>query len=160
MSETIISTDAEILELISCPKIITQRPRAPREQRKKIEQRLTLKESDGERTFSVFISFLIFRPSDFSVGLLYQGYNLLRCNGFHGTTIRGFYSAKHHEHAHIHRLTVDDIKNGRMDAPSFEETVDEEYDDLDTARLYFFQRCGIINYGEHFDSYVQTKLDL
>lgn len=160
MSETIISSNAEIAELIACPKIIAQRPKPPKEQRKKIEQRLSLREENGDREFSVFLSFLVFKPLDFSIGLMYKGHNLIRCNGFHGTTIRGFYSAPHHEHAHIHTLSIDDIKCNRETSPTQERPVSDEYSDFESARLFFFERCGIINYGEYFDSYVQTTLGI
>lgn len=91
-------------------------------------------------------------PMDFSLGLmLYDSMLLIRYNGFHGTTKAGFYNATHHAHVHAHILTIEDIENSREKDPSHIVDLTGEYLDIRTAKVVFFQKCGILDYEKYFD---------
>ena len=68
------------------------------------------------------------------------------------------YTAKHHAVAHTHTLTADDIASGRKSSPSRIDEVAGEYVDLLTARLYFFNRCGIMGFEGYFPNGEQVSM--
>lgn len=157
MNTNIISNNKDILELISCPKLFTSVPKKPTLLNKNSMQSFTVQGKGNGLDFNAFICYSARMPQDFSLGLMYDGLLLLRCNGFHGTTKAGFYSAFHHAHPHAHLLTISDIENGRGKKPSCIEDLTGQYINIDTAKAYFFERCSMLEYDKYFDLN-QTKL--
>ena len=158
MSE-IVLTNTEISRLIVCTKTFSAKPREVVRVNKNFQQKFYLQEVETGNQFSAFISWSQFQPQDFSIGLMFGEYLLLRVNDFHGTTRAGYHLAPHHAHPHTHTLTVEDIVNGRQTNPSLTTDVTGEYVDLDSARLYFFKCCGIIDYEKYFSPYKQMSID-
>lgn len=101
--------------------------------------------------FEVFITYSKRMPEDFSLGLMYKDYLLIRFNGFHGTTRAGFYTSHHHAYPHAHILTIDDIENGRGRKPSSIKDLTGEYINLKTATVSFCEKCGIMDYDRYLD---------
>ncbi len=150
MSELLIQSDADILSLIHCKKLITKRPRQPSEKNRTVTRKFNVYAPDRELEFSVFIAYSSRMPLDFSLGLMTSDFLLLRCNGFHGTTRDGFVRG-HHAYPHGHLLTMDDIQNGRAKKPSKILDYTGKYLDLHTATGFFFSECGIIDTEDYFN---------
>ena len=148
---TVVENDRDIEELISCPKIIKIAPKDFHKVNSSMEKRFKLYGKDNDYEFNVFISYSVKMPNDFSLGLIYNDYLLIRCNGFHGTTKSGFYTFKHHAHPHAHILTMDDINNGRSSKPSKILDLTGEYINLKIATAFFCEKCGIIDYDKYFN---------
>lgn len=156
-----ILTDSTIDDLIACEKqFLKAPPKKPRQLNRNIDWRFSVFSVKGEGEFKIFVAQSARMPEDFSIGLMFDQYLLYRVNGFHGTTIRGFHSAPHHAYPHAHKLTVDDISSGRGRKPSFIEDLRGEYTDLLSALLYFFDKCGIINYRKYFSNGEQLTFRL
>jgi len=147
----LIRTDLDIISLIACEKQILKKPSPFSEKNRNITQRFSVYSVEKDEEFKVFFSYSSKMPKDFSLGLLYKDYLLFRCNGFHGTTKAGFYNHKHHAYQHSHTLTVVDIEKKCGVYPSNISDMRDKYVDINTAILYFFNRCSIINYEEYFD---------
>ncbi len=145
----IIADDKDIMRLITCPKSILKKPPKPKAVNASVTQRFCVTSQEPSLEFQVFISYSKRMPQDFSIGLMYEDYLLYRCNGFHGTTRKGFYSAPHHAHPHAHILLINDIQNGRGAKPSQIEDLTGEYIDIITATAFFCKKCGIMNYREY-----------
>jgi hypothetical protein len=158
MGEKLISSDREIHALIACRKEFVGRPSRPAEVNKNIQQRFSVIGSEDSLLFDVFITYSKRIPADFSIGLMCGKHLLLRVNGYHGTTRSGYYNAKHHAVPHVHILTLKDVKAGRISDPSTHEEMIGEYCDLFSARLYFFNRCGILGYEKYFDHDFQISV--
>lgn len=158
MSNTFL-TDAEIERLISCEKVFVSKPREATQINKNYQQKFVLRNEESGNEFTVFIAWSILQQQDFSVGLMFGDNLLLRVNGFHGTTRAGYHAAPHHAAPHIHMLTAKDINNGRQANPSRIVDASGKYVDLISARLFFFQHCGIIGYEDYFPSNKQMSLD-
>lgn len=146
----IVLTDDEIQRLIVCPKRFASKPREPQRFAKNIQQKFTLQAEETGTEFTVFIAWSQMQPQDFSIGLMFGDFLLLRVNGFHGTTRAGFYAAEHHAVPHTHKLTMKDIESGRHNKPSKITDASGEYVDLFTARAYFFRVCGVTGFEEYF----------
>lgn len=144
-------TDEEIINCIKCEKTFLNKPPKIKIVNKNYSQKFDIFSTDNNEKFTVFITFSSRMNSDFSVGLLYDEYLLFRCNGFHGTTRSGFYSHPHHACAHTHTLTIEDIQKSRSKKPSKILNIMNQYWDLSSCVLYFFQECGIIGYEKYFD---------
>ena len=155
----IVLTDTEINRLIACPKVFLTKPREAVRVNKNFHQKFVVQEIGTGNQFTVFISWSQIQPQDFSIGLMFGDNLLLRVNGFHGTTRSGYYLAQHHAHPHTHTLTVKDIENGRQANPSLATDATGEYVDLVSARLYFFKRCGIMDYEKYFSPHKQLSID-
>lgn len=153
-----IRNDADILRLISCAKNMPTRIKKPAEINRNVTQKFKVVEYISKAEFDVFITFSSRMPMDFSIGLMYNEFLLYRCNGFHGTTISGFYAAEHHAYPHAHILTMEDIENNRSGKPSRHIDLTGKYVDLHTARLYFFEHCGILGYEKFFPRFQQIPL--
>lgn len=158
MSNGVYLTDEKIGELIACPKEFRGKPRDMVKVNQNYAQRFSVFSTDTDAEFSVFISYSQKMPQDFSIGLMYGDALLFRVNGFHGTTRKGFYLAKHHAAPHTHTLTNEDVVAGRKSAPSKIDETAGEYVDLLTARLYFFKRCGIMGYEKYFPEGEQVSM--
>lgn len=152
-------TDTEIERLITCKKVFVSKPREAVHINKNYQQKFIVRNEESGNEFTVFIAWSILQPQDFSVGLMFGDNLLLRVNGFHGTTRAGYHSATHHAAPHMHTLTSDDISNGRQSKPSQITDTGGKYVDIASARLFFFERCGIIGYEEYFSSNKQISID-
>lgn len=155
----IVLTNAEIERLITCPKVFMSKPREPLRINKNFQQKFTVQEAGVGTQFIVFITWSQLQMQDFSIGLMFGDNLLLRVNGFHGTTRAGYHLAEHHAVPHTHTLTAEDIEKGRQGKPSKITDASGKYVDLITARLYFFEMCGIIGYEEYFSSNKQISID-
>lgn len=155
-------TNSEIERLISCDKILKSAP----------PKLAPYKNRNYNKKFKVFSTaedeeFLVFfsrgsREEDFSLGLIYPALPeqpmLLRCNGFHGTTKKGFYITQHHAVVHSHTLCEKDILQMHPSKPSSITELTGEYYDFDSAVHFFCKKCGIINYTKYFSEYFQASL--
>src|SRR5436190_1097893 len=119
-----IFTDAELEELIHCPKEVVEPPR--REMRidgKMKRNDMGLKSKDGKHIFRAFLRQSDDFPENFSLGLMYQpgeepgSFQLLRCNGQHG----GERVHPHHAVFHIHRSKAEDINAGILEPREIEQ---------------------------------------
>lgn len=146
-----IMNDADINFLINCPKVFKSAPKRPSSANRNITQTFSVFGKDSNLEFRVFITYSERMPEDFSLGLMYDGMLLLRCNGFHGTTRAGFFSASHHAYPHYHKLTMEDIECGRSRKPSMIHDLTGKYIDLQTAIVFFCDECGIIDYEKYFE---------
>lgn len=151
-------TDARIAELIACHKEFRSKPRDMAKVNQNYSQRFSVYSTATDAEFQVFITYSQKMPQDFSLGLMYGDYLLFRANGFHGTTRKGFYTARHHAVPHTHTLTADDVACGRKASPSRIDEVAGAYVDLLTARLYFFTRCGIMGFEKYFPGGEQLSM--
>lgn len=151
MPKKLINSDSDIKALIECKKIFLVAPKKEKIIQSSYQQTFNVRSFDRELEFLVFIRHSSLLPEDFSIGLVYESFNLLRCNGYHGTTKAGFYSSEHHAYPHAHLLTYSDILSGRSKKPSKLINMTGKYLNLETALLYFFEYCNIIGYDEYFD---------
>ena len=156
----VISSDVDIMKLIKSEKYFEQPPRRESENNRNINQRFEVVANSDSEKFSVFITYSVKNPIDFSIGLIYGEYLLYRCNGLHGTTRAGFYSAPHHAYPHSHTLTMNDILYSRQKYPSLSTDLSGCYGNLFSARIFFFKFCSIIGYEKYFPVNEQMKLDL
>ena len=148
MPSILIRNDQDISDLIHCEKIIRDQPKRPSEKNRNVTQSFKVFTLD-EREFGVFIACSDRMPQDFSLGLMYGGHLLLRCNGYHGTT-RDHFFAGHHAYPHGHLLTIEDIKNGRAKKPSKIIDYTGKYVDIRTATIFFFRECAITDEKDYF----------
>ena len=161
MNREILRSDDEILELIRSEKMIFRKPPGQKETNRDLKRKFDVVSIDKSLEFEVFFAKNIRVPSDFSLGLMFGKFLLIRYNGFHGTTTQGFHKYGHHAHIHSHTLTLDDIMNGRETAPSKIEDMTGNYYDFESAQLFFLKECGIVNYEDFFDfkKYNQVSFD-
>lgn len=162
MYNGLITTDANIHELITCPKIFKSAPRKPQTINKNISQNFIVYGQTNDEEFPVFITYSSRMPMDFSLGLRFKDMLLYRCNGFHGSTRAGYFSTPHHAYPHAHILTLADIDKGRSKKPSEICDLTGEYVNLQTALVFFCTHCGIMDYDKyfnvnqiHFDDYME-----
>lgn len=159
MAMVTVKTDSDIQNLISCPKHFRSAPKKEYKSNNNVMQKFTVYNQENGLDFTVFIAYLAQMEQDFSIGLMYDNMLLFRCNGFHGTTRAGFYSAGHHAYPHSHTLSIEDIKCGRSKKPSNITNLTGKYVNLNTAILYFFDTCGIIGYDKYFEHLEQVTVD-
>ena len=152
MGDFHFTCDRDIQYLISCEKIFSNPPKRPVFSERDITQRFEVYSKAENLKFNIFIAYSARLPQDFSLGLMYDGLLLIRCNGYHGTTRNGYFNgSNHHAYPHAHLLTMDDIENGRGKKPSHIEDMSGHYMNLLTAEAYFFNRCNILNAERYFD---------
>lgn len=144
-----IESNNDINKLIKCQKTIQPNSYRRKFLNNNVDYRYFVTSIDNGLDFEIFISYSNMFNNDFSIGLLFDCYLLLRVNGFHGTTKAGFYSTPHHAYPHSHTLTLDDINNARQKHPSKITDLTNQYTDLDTCIDYFCTECGIINYKNY-----------
>lgn len=145
-----IVDDKDIDLLIHCPKIFKAAPKNASHINRNVTQSFTVFGQNNNLEFRVFITYSERKPEDFSLGLMYKDMLLFRCNGFHGTTRKGFFSAMHHAYPHSHKLSINDIENNRSRKPSTIQDNTGRYIDLSTAIVFFCDECGIIDYERYF----------
>lgn len=146
-----IKSNQDIHDLITCNKIFKSAPKRESIVNKNISRKFSVYSQNDNLEFDIFITSSVRMEQDFSLGLLYDNMLLYRCNGFHGTTRAGYYSFSHHAYPHAHILSISDIQSGRAKAPSNIENLTGKYINLNTATLYFFNKCGIIGYEKYFN---------
>lgn len=158
-------TQAELDELISCPKQVVDPPRKEmRSERGRRQNDMTLTSLDGERRFSVFMRINEQFPENFSIGLIYDPRDepgdlaLLRCNGPHGEYNNSpMENPQPHFDYHIHRAKADDINAGlsRLKAEST-----NAYASFPEALQHFLKLANIINVEAYFPTGHQLPLPL
>ena len=159
MTTTITLNNTEIERLITCPKIFkTAPPKLPTLQNRNLNLKFKVYSADSDDEFLVFFSRSAKMLLDFSLGLRYDNFLLYRCNGFHGTTKSGFYSAPHHAYPHAHILSETDIEQGRSLKPSNCQDLTGKYIDFAGAVTYFSKKCGIMNYTKYVSDIFQNTL--
>lgn len=157
MQPSLQMSNSDILHLIKCPKVMNAPIPAAKTKNRNYEQRFSVY-SDDYGEFKIFITQSIPNPIDFSVGLMFNDFLLLRCNGFHGPTRIGSHQYTHHAAVHTHTLTENDIHNGRDRRPSEIEDVTGKYFDVKSALRYFCEKCGIMNYADFAPELAQISL--
>lgn len=150
MAGIILHSDQEINEHLHCEKVLLVRPRKPSEKNRNVSQRFKVQATNTKLEYSVFVTYSERMPQDFSLGLMLDDYLLLRCNGFHGST-RNKALVGHHAYPHGHLLTMEDVQNGRAKKPSKIIDFTGKYIDLQTAKRFFFQECGILDPEDYFN---------
>lgn len=122
---------------------------------------MELKSAPGEFTnpqnFHVFIRRTLIMPENFSIGLQWlspegKRITLLRCNGLHGKNQH----IPHHRVPHIHRLSIEDVKNEIYEPKHTEQT--KEYLNLEGAIPFFLQICHILDGDKDFPQLREINL--
>ena len=157
-------TQAELDELISCPKQMVDPPRKEmRSEHGHQRNDMTLGSLDGEWRFSVFMRVNERFPENFSVGLIYDprdepgDLTLLRCNGPHGEHDNSPMEDSHpHFGYHIHRARADVINAGLL-PEKFAELTDA-YASLPEALHHFLKLANIVGAEAYFPTVHQLPL--
>jgi hypothetical protein len=162
-----IYTQAEIDQLIACPKMVTEPPAKELKlegANYRNDARL-IASDDTKGAFSVFIRKNADFPENFSIGLIYspndgirQEINLLRCNGKHGVCNRGDPNHPHWNY-HIHRASEAALEAGEA-AEKYAVTT-AEFASLEEAVQYFVKAVNVnpLDVSKHFPKGVQTEFD-
>lgn len=155
---------AELDELISCPKQVVDPPRKElRSERGYLRNDMTLGSRDGEWRFSVFMRVNERFPENFSVGLIYNprdepgDLTLLRCNGPHGEHDNSpIEDPQPHFGYHIHRARADVINAGLL-PQKFAELTDA-YASFPEALHHFLRLANIVGAEAYFPTSHQLPL--
>jgi hypothetical protein len=152
-------TDAELEELIRCPKEVVEPPRREMRIDGKVKRNdMGLRSKDGKHAFRAFIRQSDDFPENFSVGLMYQpgeepgSFQLLRCNGQHG----GERVHPHHAVFHIHRSKAEDINAGILEPREIEQAA--SYASFREALAHFCRLIQLDRPDDHFPGLTQTIL--
>ena len=157
-------TDQEILELIVCPKTITNRHPTHGYHAHNLQNRcdLDLQTSDG-REFKVFIRQDTEFIENFSIGLRFRTNSrqlglitIARYNGPHGETSHA--PDGHYALPHIHRITARELASGSIQPQEKDREITDRYRSLEQALAVFFDDTGITNASEHFPELRQGRL--
>jgi len=154
---TINSTE-RIEELISSPKSMKNAPQRRTVVHTYYDQRMFVYQLSDDLRFEIFTKVPLRFPQNYSIGLLLGNYNLIRVNGFHGPANSGRFVTDHHRYPHSHVLSMADINNDRSDKPSHFENLEGEFLDFNSALYYFFCRCNIAGFHQHFPDILQVPL--
>lgn len=157
-------TEAELSDLIACPKQITRATpakgykEADGYKRKRLEV-----EGSADRVYSVFIRQNATFIENFSIGLRYNTkkkhrgtVTLVRYNGPHGEESRS--EDGHYATPHIHRMTVDEMNSDNMEPQEKHREITDRFSSFEEALFVFFKDVGVQNYQEHFPDLSQLKL--
>ena len=151
-----IWTQAELDELIFCPKQMVDAPRKEmRSERGHLRNDMTLCSRDGEWRFSVFMRINERFPENFFIGLIYDPKDepgdivLLRCNGKHGEYDNSpVDDPQPHFGYHIHRARADVINAGLL-PQKFAELTDA-YASFQEALHHFLKLVNVIDAEIYF----------
>lgn len=138
--------DESINSLISCEKLVVEAPtRDYKQQNRHLKKDMTLHSLNGEE-FMVFIRQSLEFSEDFSLGLVLRSpegkrITLVRYNGQHEQSNYPIELAKPHFQYHIHKVTVDNIKNGRYEKHPAEPT--PRYASFEEATVAFLVDIGL-----------------
>src|SRR6476469_9517485 len=142
-------TDELVEELISCPKKVTDSPKDSGVGRGSTKIKFSLESTDGNYSFSGFISKNLTFQENFSIGLVYHPKDekgkiiLLRVNGPHGPNE----NTPHHEGPHVHLSTADRINTGLKPEGKIETAV--PYATVEDAIQYYIRRINVIAADKH-----------
>jgi len=158
-------TEAELNDLISCPKQITKATpakgyeEADGYRRKKLE----VEEKAADRAYSVFIRQNTTFIENFSIGLRYNtqkkhtgAVTLVRYNGPHGEESRS--EDGHYAAPHIHRITADEMNSGNTEPQEKHREITDRFSSLEEALVEFFKEVGVQDYSKHFPDLSQSNL--
>lgn len=157
-------TEAELGDLISCPKQITRATPARGYKESGGHRRRDLEvESSADRAYSVFIRQNAEFIENFSVGLRYNTrkkhmgmVTLVRYNGPHGEESRS--EDGHYAAPHIHRITAAEMNSGNTEPQEKHREVTGRFSSLEEALVVFFEEIGVQNYSRHFPELSQPNL--
>lgn len=139
----VMYTDQFIQELITCQKVITDRPKDKEARSSYVKKVFSMNSIDNQFSFSGFMHQNMFFPENFSIGLIYKPKEekgaiiLLRCNGMHGGTIQH----PHHAHCHIHTVQADFLNKGSRVENHIEIT--SQYSTFDMAIQFYINQIGL-----------------
>lgn len=155
-------TDSQLQKLLSCEKVITKHARRQMAEENGYERNdMDLESAPGEfespQKFRIFIRRTTRMQENFSVGLLWlppegRPVILLRCNGLH---VKNQHVA-HHRVPHIHRITMEEIRNEIYEPKHVEQT--SAYVNLEGAIPYFLRLCHIQNGEQDFPALREISL--
>lgn len=154
-------TQAELEDLITCRKEITEPPR--RELRLEGSQRrndMRLRAQNSDREFRVFIRVHEEFGENFSIGLVYQPkdgggeFVLLRCNGPHGEYNANFDPQHPHAEFHVHRATEEAIRAGMRPEKRADPT--RQFASYREALSYFLREVNVADAATYFADERQT----
>ena len=140
-----IFTDQLTQELINCPKKIVDAPKDSGIMRGSKKWKFTMESTDGQHSFSGFISENTTFQENFSLGLVYNPKDekghivLVRVNGPHGPNEK----APHHTGPHIHRATADSINAG-LKPESGEIITDVPFATIEDAIQHYVRLINIV----------------
>ncbi len=144
-------TIEEAMNLINCPKEVTDKPNANyRIDKNHRRKDFTCSSVDRAHSFRIFINIHDTFIENFSVGLIYLpkdgsgSFILMRCNGRHGANP----TWPHHNYFHIHYVDKDLLSNGIYAESHIEQTT--AYSNVEEAIWYFINRINILNPDKHF----------
>ena len=157
-------TQAELDDLISCPKQVIDPPRKEmRSERGHQRNDMTLGSLNGEWRFSVFMRSNERFPENFSVGMIYDprdepgDLTLLRCNGPHGEHDNSpMDDSQPHFGYHIHRAKADVINAGLLPQKFVELT--DAYASFPEAVRHFLKLANIVGAETYFPTVDQLPL--
>ena len=139
-----VYTEELIAELIDCPKKVTNSPKDSGVGRGSSKIKFNLESTDGNYSFSGFISKNLTFQENFSIGLVFQPKDekgtivLLRVNGPHGPNE----NIPHHEGPHVHLATAERINAGLKPEGKIETGV--PYATVEDAIQYYIKRINVI----------------
>ncbi len=154
-------TATQIDDLIACRKTIKDAPKKEMKEENRHRRNDMVVVSDAGEAFEVFIRQSLEFDEDFSVGLVYlspEGRRivLIRFNGQHEQTNDAIEAAKPHFNYHIHKVTADDLNEGRME--KHPAAVSTAYASLSEALGEFFTAIGLDGFERYFPEAVPLPL--
>ena len=163
-------TDADIAELISCPKRIVSKSPAKgyRDEDQHLRCDLELVDLTDERVgYSVFIRQSTNFIENFSIGLIHRPINytrlgritLVRYNGPHGEY--SLHPDGHFAVPHIHRITADEVAAGSNHPQENHRQITDRYSTYESALRVFWPDIGVhddANIDKHFPGLMQTDM--
>lgn len=157
-------TQAELDELIGCPKVVTDPPRKEmRLDRGSRRNSMRLASQDGKWRFSVFMRVNEAFQENFSIGLEHTPTDepgslcLLRYNGPHGE-FQGSPTPPHaHFLHHVHRASAENLAAGLRSEAGAEAT--GNYASYQQALRHFLQSANVTNAKDFFPDLWQQRFD-
>lgn len=158
-----VLSQAEIEQLIGCPKEISEPPKKEmRLEKGSLRNNMRLRSTVGEMEFTVFMRVNEDFHEDFSIGLDYHPADergstcLLRCNGPHGEFLGNPELPHTHFHFHIHKAKFQNMEAGLRAERGGEKT--EAYASYEQALQYFLQVINVTNADKFFPDRRQLAL--
>lgn len=149
-------TDAEIRDLVVCPKAIDSKVPSRGYRYERIQRRCNLEltaTADSRMRFSIFVRQNLRYIENFTVGLNYHSNDrrlgmitLVRYNGPHGEA--GRQPDGHYAKFHIHRITAAEIASGSRQPREVHREITDRYGTLEEALMVFFQDTRVVNYRQ------------
>jgi hypothetical protein len=156
-------TDAEINELIHCPKMIDRPPRREMTlEGQKLHNDFYVRAISGSARFHVFMRRHRDFPENFSVGLEYlpedgtDRFIIFRCNGPHHAIPSEPIPGHHDFYNHIHQATEENLERGLR--AERDACITEDYLSYDSALYYFLRECSISGAEAYFPKATEMSL--